>query len=140
MRPGDLTPAAGEPLVPGDAVGEILRLDAPLSFWGGVDSSTGRVVDVHHPQCGVCLAGRVVVLPAARGSSSSSSVLLECVRAGTAPAAILLGRPDPILAVGAVVAQELYDRGPAVLVADPAGLPPDGTRVAIDRAGAVTVA
>jgi predicted aconitase with swiveling domain len=42
------------------------------------------------------------------------------VRAGTAPAAILLGEPDLILAVGAAVAEELYGVVvPVVILAAP---------------------
>ena len=60
--------------------------------------------------------GRVVVMPSGRGSSSSASVLAEAVRAGAAPAAILLGEPDLILAIGAAVAEELYGMRVPVLV------------------------
>ena len=82
-------------------------LEAPLSFWGGVDPS-GRIVDVHHPQHGMELSGRVVAMRSGRGSSSSSSVLAEQIRAGTAPAALLLGEPDMMVTLGAIVAAELY--------------------------------
>ena len=85
-----------------------LVLDEPLSLWGGMDPATGELIDVHHPQQGANLAGRVVVMPAGRGSSSSASVLAEAVRAGTAPAAFVLGEPDLILSIGAAVAEELY--------------------------------
>jgi predicted aconitase with swiveling domain len=73
-----------------------------------MDPATGELIDAHHPQRGARMTGRVVVMPSARGSSSSASVLAEAVRAGTAPAAIILGEPDLILAVGAAVAEELY--------------------------------
>jgi hypothetical protein len=89
---------------------EALVLDEPLSFWGGVDPATGRIVDRRHPQCGEQVTGRVLVMPSGRGSSSSSTVLAECVRAGTAPAAIVLRHADEILALGALVAEELYGR------------------------------
>ncbi|MCW3004980.1 MAG: uncharacterized protein JWQ20_4278 [Conexibacter sp.] len=130
----------GDPVVPGHAQGTVLVLDAPLSFWGGVDPATGCVVDVRHPQHGACLAGRIVAVPGGRGSSSSSSTLLEAVRAGTAPAAILLGRIDAILPLGAMVARELYGRGPAVVRLD-AQLPllANGDIVSIDPAGHVTI-
>lgn len=85
-----------------------LVLDEPLSLWGGMDPASGELIDANHPQRGASMAGRAVVMPAARGSSSSASVLAEAVRAGTAPAAIILGEPDLILAVGAAVAEELY--------------------------------
>ena len=95
-----------------------MLLDEPLSFWGGIDPATGVITDQHHPQRGVSLAGKVVVMPSGRGSSSSSSVLAEAVRAGMAPAAILLGRADPIVALGVLVARELYGRGPPLGVLD----------------------
>jgi predicted aconitase with swiveling domain len=75
-------------LVAGNAEGEVLALDEPLSFWGGVHEATGVITDVHHPQHGLGVAGRVLVMPAGRGSSSSSSVLAELIRAGVGPAAI----------------------------------------------------
>lgn len=108
-------------LVPGRASGEALVLDEPLSFWGGVDAESGRVIDVHHPQRGEVVTGRVLVVPAGRGSSSSSSVLAEAVRAGTAPAAIVLGEPDPIIALGVIVAGELYGSRLPIVVAGPEG-------------------
>ena len=108
--------AEARTLVPGKGRGEVLVLDQPLSFWGGVDPATGEVIDVRHPQRGTNVAGRVLVMASGRGSSSSSSVLAEAVRAGTAPAAIVLAEPDPILALGAIVARELYGRVVPVVV------------------------
>jgi hypothetical protein len=103
-------------LVAGDAHGSALVLDEPLSFWGGVDPATGDIIDIHHPQRDANVAGRVLVMPSGRGSSSSSSVLAEAIRAGTAPVAIVLLEPDPILALGAIVARELYGRTIPVVV------------------------
>ncbi len=91
-----------------DVAGRALVLDESLSLWGGMDPATGELIDARHPQRGATLTGRVVVMPSGRGSSSSASVLAEAVRARTAPAAIVLGEPDLILAVGAAVAEELY--------------------------------
>ena len=99
--------------------GEALVLDAPLSLWGGLDPATGRIVDGHHPQRGALVTGRVLVMPAARGSSSSASILAEAVRAGTAPLAIVLGERDLILAIGSAVAEELYGRLVPVVVRSP---------------------
>jgi predicted aconitase with swiveling domain len=95
-------------LVAGPAAGPALVLSEPLSFWGGVDPSDGRIIDQHHPQAGETVRGKVLVMPSGRGSSSSSSVLAETIRAGTSPVAIVLAAPDRILALGAVVAAELY--------------------------------
>ncbi len=121
-------------LAPGAVNGPAVILEAPLSLWGGFDPATGRLIDPHHPQHGARLAGRVVVMPSARGSSSSSSVFAEAARAGTAPAAVLLGEPDHILAIGAAVADELYGLQVPVVVLDAADLARlnDGANVRIE--------
>jgi predicted aconitase with swiveling domain len=106
----------GRVLAPGSADGDALVLTEPLSLWGGVDPATGIIIDARHPQRGASVVGRVLVMPGVRGSSSSSSVLAESVRAGCAPAAILLGEPDLIVAVGAAVAEELYGRRVPILL------------------------
>lgn len=118
-----MTPTSGpvsraRVLVPGTGSGEALVLDEPLSFWGGVDPSDGRIIDRHHPQAGDSVRGHVLVMPSGRGSSSSSSVLAETLRAGTGPVAIVLAEPDPIVALGAVVARELYGSSIPVVVLD----------------------
>jgi uncharacterized protein len=107
---GDTVTGATEP------VGRVLVLEEGLSLWGGMDPATGLLIDVHHPQHGALLTDRVVVMPSGRGSSSSSSVLAEAVRAGTAPAAIVLAEPDLILSIGSAVAEELYGVRVPVLV------------------------
>ena len=99
--------------------GRTLVLEEGLSLWGGMDPATGELIDAHHPQRGANLAGRVLVMPSGRGSSSSASVLAEAARAGTAPVAIVLGEPDLILAIGAHVAEELYGIRIPVIVRSP---------------------
>jgi predicted aconitase with swiveling domain len=108
-------------------------LSKPLSLWGGFDPEKGTVVDVNHPDFGVVLSGRVLVMPGGRGSSSSSSVLLESARLGRNPAAIVLGERDPILAVGALVAADLYG------VSIPIIRVPPGTLAAFGEAGSVRI-
>lgn len=119
--------------------GRALVLDEGLSLWGGMDPATGELIDTHHPQRGTRLTGRVVVMPSGRGSSSSASVLAEAVRAGTAPAAIVLGEPDLILAIGSVVAEELYGVVVPVVVlrSDELAMIDDGAEVRIDSDGVV---
>ena len=103
-------------LVDGEATGQALVLTEPLSLWGGLNPETGEIIDRRHPQVGQIVTDRVLVLPAGRGSSSASSILLEAVKQGTAPAAIITSETDGILALGAAVAREMYDRSPPVLV------------------------
>ena len=106
----------GRALVAGEAAGPALVLEAPLSLWGGMDPRSGRLSDHHHPQLGATVSGRVLVMPSGRGSSSSSSVLAEAIRLGTAPLAILLAEPDEILVLGALVAAYLYGRTCPIVV------------------------
>jgi hypothetical protein len=93
---------------PGDAEGPGLVLREPLSLWGGLDLGTGRIIDHAHPDAGACVTGTILIMPAGRGSSSSSAVLAEAIRCGTGPAGIVLATSDPILTVGALVAASLY--------------------------------
>ncbi|HZN42493.1 MAG TPA: DUF126 domain-containing protein [Actinomycetota bacterium] len=104
-------------LVEGSASGDALVLDEPLSFWGGLDPLTGEIVEVNHPQRGQRVTGRILVMLSGRGSSSSATVLAEAIRLGTGPAGIVLGEPDQIIAIGALVAAELYGTRIPVVVA-----------------------
>lgn len=98
----------GTTLHEGRASGPILRLDEPLSLWGGSDPETGTIVDRRHPQFGETLQGRVLVMPRGRGSSSSATVLAEQIRRGVGPSAIVIAEIDPILPIGALAAAALY--------------------------------
>lgn len=107
------------PLHPGRARAVSVRLSEPVSFWGGVDQY-GTVSDPRHPQYGMDLAGRVLLMSVGRGSSSSSSVLADLIRAGVSPAAIVLAHPDPIIALGVIVAYELDGIAIPVVLVDEA--------------------
>jgi predicted aconitase with swiveling domain len=131
--------AEARALLEGVAEGDALVLTAPISFWGGVDAATGNIIERRHPQAGASVAGRVLVMPHGKGSSSASSVLAECLRLGTGPCAIVLDQSDEILLAGALVARELYGvTCPIVVVPGAAGLQ-SGRRYRVD-AGGVTPA
>lgn len=98
----------GRPILPGQAAGEALVASEPLSFWGGYDYRTGTIIDQRHPLAGQVAAGRMLALPFTRGSSTTTAVLLEAVKAGTAPAAILTTAPDSFFALASIVADEMY--------------------------------
>ena len=121
-------------LAEGEASGLVVVWSTPLSFWGGLDAASGRIVDRSHPACGEIVSGAVLAMPSGRGSSSSSSVLAEAIRRGTAPAAIILAAPDPIIAVGSIVALKLYGRTCPVVVC----APPDFARLVAGRHVRVT--
>ncbi len=97
------------------AQGPVLHLTAPLSFWGAFEPRTGVILDVHHPQCGACVTGAILLMRESKGSGSAPGAIAEAIRLGTAPAAIVLVTPDINLAVGAEVAAVLYRRACAVV-------------------------
>jgi uncharacterized protein len=102
----------------GVAHGPVLSLSDPLSFWGAFDPRTGRIVDTHHPQCGVLLSGRILLMRESRGSGTAPGAIAEAIRRGTAPLGIILMTPDINLAIGAAVAMKLYNRQCPVLAVD----------------------
>jgi predicted aconitase with swiveling domain len=124
-------------VVPGNGGGALLLLAEPLSFWGGYDSAAGAIIEPAHPQFGAGLAGKVMLMERAKGSSSSSSVLAEAIRNGTGPTAIIMRERDLIVALGCIVASELYGCDVPIAVADEAtwnalaALPP-GTTLRVD--------
>jgi predicted aconitase with swiveling domain len=129
----------GRPIVPGEATGTILRSERAISLWGGVDPQTGAIIDPHHDRCGESVVGRVFVFPGEKGSSTGSAVLLELVRRELAPAAMITSSLAPVVALGAIVAQELYGRTiPVILVSqeEMAELA-DGDRLSISSDGAL---
>ena len=98
---------AARVLIGGQAAGPVLKLAAPISFWGGVDPVTGRITQPAHPDHDAVIAGTVLVLPGMIGSSSSSAIMLELIHVGRAPAALVMGEVDAILALGVAAGDEL---------------------------------
>ncbi len=112
---GNLT-LHGAVVIPGEAHGKALVSSEPISFWGGYDWKTGEIIDRRHSLSGSIAKGRILAVPFTRGSSTTTAVLLEAIRAGTAPAAILTTGTDFFFALASVVADELY-ASPLPLVA-----------------------
>jgi len=106
----------GKSVVPGSAQGIALVSKEPISFWGGLSPRTGEIIDRRHERSGSVVTGRVFVFPQGRGSSTSSATLLESIKTGVAPAAIINLKPDPILALGSIVANELYHQAVPIVV------------------------
>ena len=101
--------------VQNDVDSDIVVCDEGLSFWGGVDPDTGVIIDIHHPNCGEKLSGKIVLMPTSRGSCSGSGVLLQLARNGNAPAALIFRETEDILTLGAMIAERLFDKNIAVL-------------------------
>jgi len=89
----------------GRAQGRALVSPEPIGFLGGVDPHTGVVIEPGHPLAGRCVAGRVLVFPSGKGSTVGSYTLYQLACNGVAPAAILNREADPVVAVGAIIAE-----------------------------------
>ncbi len=129
----------GRPIVEGEAEGEALVTSEALSFWGGYDFHTGTIIDRHHPLAGVRAAGRILAVPFSKGSSTTTAVLLEAVRAGTAPAAILTTGVDSFFALASIVADVMYGKSFPVIALEPADFASlsTGVTLRVDRTGRV---
>jgi hypothetical protein len=97
-------------LVEGFAEGAALVSPDAFSLTGELDPKTGMVVNSRSRLYNECISGRIFVFPYGRGSSCTSAILAEAIRLQTAPAAIINITVEPILFVGAVVAEYLYER------------------------------
>lgn len=133
--------AKAEPLIAAghSITAPLMKLSAPLSFWGGVDPATSRIIQVRHPECGQMIRDVVLALPGTIGSSSSSAVLLELIRLQIAPKALLLHEPDAILLIGCVVGREMGWQAPPAfrLAASQQAKLPSGP-ITIDFSGSIT--
>ena len=122
---------AGEILIGGDATGTVLRLNAPISFWGGVDPKTSAICLAGHPQEGVRIAGTVLMIERLIGSSSSSAVMLELLYQKIGPAALILSGRDAILPIGSLVAGQMgWSPCPVLLIESPPFQTGEAVRIA----------
>jgi predicted aconitase with swiveling domain len=128
-------------VVPGKASGVALASSEPLSFWGGYDAKTGEILDRRHPLSGEIASGRVLVIPFTKGSSTTTQILLEAIRSGSAPAAIVSRGEDAFLALASVVADEMYRTPIPILAVSAEDFDRfrSGQRIAIDEAGRIEI-
>jgi predicted aconitase with swiveling domain len=117
----------------GVAQGPVLALDAPLSFWGAFDPRSGEIIDIHHPQKGMRVSGMILMMRETQGSGTAPGGMAEAIRLGTAPAGIILVKPDINLAIGALVAEVLYGRSCPIMSVD------DRDYASLARSGALAI-
>lgn len=87
----------------GIAKGSLLISQQPISFFGGVDPSTGVIVEKSHPLEGVSLCRRILAVPSSKGSTVGSYVIYGLAKKGVAPSGIILGQRDSIISAGAIL-------------------------------------
>ncbi len=87
----------------GTAEGKALVTKEAITFLGGVDATTGEVVEKGHELEGESIAGKVLVFPRGKGSTVGSYVIYGMKKGGTAPVAIINVEAEEIVATGAIV-------------------------------------
>ena len=93
----------GRKVVGGVAEGEALVTRDTISGWGGIDASTGTVIERRHELVGQSFNDKVLVFPGAKGSSGYSHYFHLARVAGAAPKAMLFNKMTTKAALGAVV-------------------------------------
>lgn len=81
-----------------------------FSFVGGVNIKTGDISDYRHANYQENITGKAFAFPFGRGSSGAGLVLMEMLRIGTAPAAIINVHTDPVILTGPLICKHFYNQ------------------------------
>ena len=95
----------GRKIYKGITEAEALVTKDGISFYGGVDPDTGKVVEVGHELEGQTISGKVLVFPSGKGSTVGSYTMYRMMKNKTAPAAIVNKEIDTIIAVGCIISE-----------------------------------
>jgi predicted aconitase with swiveling domain len=95
----------GRKICKGIAEGEATVTKDGISFYGGVDPDTGKVVEAGHELEGQSVTGRILMFPTGKGSTVGSYTLYRMKKNNTAPAAIVNEQIDTIIAVGCIISE-----------------------------------
>jgi phosphomecalonate degydratase small subunit len=95
----------GRIIYKGNAKGEALVTEMPISFYGGVDPNTGVVIEKGHQLNSQSVKGRILVFPQGKGSTVGSYTLYRMKKNGTAPAGMINKECETIVAVGAIISE-----------------------------------
>lgn len=87
----------------GKSEGIALATSQPISFYGGIDPTTGEVIEKGHELQGKNVKGKILVFPNGKGSTVGSYTLYRMKKSGSAPAGIVNKECETIIAVGAII-------------------------------------
>ncbi len=104
-RGGDKMKLKGRKVYKGIAEAEAIVTKDGISFYGGVDPDTGKIVEVGHELEGQSITGKVLVFPTGKGSTVGSYTMYRMKKNNTAPVAIVNKEIDTIIAVGCIISE-----------------------------------
>lgn len=94
----------GRTIYPGKTEGEAIVSKTPIGFYGGIDASTGVVIEKGHELEGKCVKDKILVFPNGKGSTVGSYVIYGLKKNGVAPKAIINRETETIVATGVILA------------------------------------
>jgi len=95
----------GRKIYKGTVEAEAIVTKEGISFYGGIDPDTGKVVEVGHELEGKSITGKVLVFPTGKGSTVGSYTMYRMKKNNMAPAAIVNKQIDTIIAVGCIISE-----------------------------------
>ena len=96
---------SGRKIYKGVVEADALVTNDAISFYGGIDPDTGKVVETGHELEGVKITGKILVFPTGKGSTVGSYTMYRMMKNKTAPAAIVNEQIDTIIAVGCIISE-----------------------------------
>ena len=98
----------GRTILEGSIEGIALVSKQNFSFSHGIDPYTGNICDKSHEWNGKNINNKILFFPYSKGSLTGGLWLIESVRLGNTPKAIINLEMDPIIASGIIMADLLY--------------------------------
>jgi predicted aconitase with swiveling domain len=93
----------GKPVTAGVAEGEAIVSHMPISFTGGMDPDTGMIREPGHELEGQSVAGKILVFPTGKGSTTGSWQFYATFKRGNAPKGIINVKAEGVVAVSAII-------------------------------------
>ena len=93
----------GKAIVSGRVKGEAIVSRTPFSFFLGLNTDTGIIIEEGHEHQGESIAGKVLIYPFGKGSSGDCLRLWRAANNGVAPVAIINSEPDFVHVQGAII-------------------------------------
>ena len=131
----DKTILTGRSITSGVAEGEALVSSHAFGFTHGVEPTTGQIEDKRHDWLGKNVKGKVLVFPYGKSSTSGGLYILEMIRCGNAPAAVINLNTEPVIGAGFIMAEIFYNKAIPVIDSldqNPIELIKTGDRVKVD--------
>jgi uncharacterized protein len=92
-----------KPVTKGTAEGEAIVTRMPISFTGGMDPDSGVIREPGHELEGQSVAGKILVFPTGKGSTTGSWQFYAAFKRGNAPIGIINVKAEGVVAVSAII-------------------------------------